>query len=100
MVCEEIFAKCGFGPFGVNQRLLLTLKVKYPYKVILSTIQPNVNFYMFRAQVLAKKTRRDDTYRAVSLLQLVYAKPFLEGYSETLTESCCELCQASISREN
>ena len=28
------------------------------------------------------------------------SKPFLEGYSETLTESCCESCQALISREN
>ena len=41
--------------FGVIRDSCWPWRWKYPYKVILSTIQPNVNFYMLRAQVLAKK---------------------------------------------
>ena len=57
-VCEEIFAKLafgGFGPFGVIREFLLTLKKKYPEKVISLKVQTNINLHMFRAQCLVNK---------------------------------------------
>ena len=61
-VCEEIFAKRGFGPFGVIRDFCWPYRWKYPYKVISLTIQTNINFYMFRAQVLAKKKIFDEPW--------------------------------------
>ena len=51
---------------------------------------------MFRAQVL---TKTYPTQRHV-LRSESFTAYLRKAFSETLTESCCESCQALISREN